>query len=202
LRRSAAKTRIGPQNLHERHRRDSNVTRGEAGVILLALQEGPMAVRRTLNLEEEIVEAFERCGRVTEYLVTVLPPPLWHGEPPTGHGRTIAAMISHVHGVRRTFAKMGGGPAMPALDRKTLTPTAANRALRATNDVLVKQFREALAAKATRVKGMPRRSVEMMSYLTQHDAHHRGQIMLRARELGHDFPTEDIMRIWGWKKLP
>jgi hypothetical protein len=33
-------------------------------------------------------------------------------------------------------------------------------------------------------------------------ADHRGQIMLRARELGHEFSTEDIMRIWGWKKMP
>ena len=160
-----------------------------------------MAVRRTLNLEEEVVEAFERCGRVTEYLVTVLPAPLWHREPPGGHGRTIAAMIAHVHGVRRTFAKMGGGSALPALDRKTVTPAAARKALRAVNDVMARQFRDAVAAKATRVKGMPRRAVEMMSYLTQHDAHHRGQIMMRAREMGHEFSTEDIMRIWGWKKL-
>jgi uncharacterized damage-inducible protein DinB len=161
-----------------------------------------MAVRRSLNLEEEIVEAFDRCGRVTEYLVSVLPKPLWHEEPVSGHGRTIAAMVSHVHGVRKTFAKMGGGPPTPALDRKTVTPATARRALHDINDVLLEQFRAALAAGATRVKGTPRRAVEMMHYLTQHDAHHRGQIMLRARELGHEFSTEDVMRIWGWKKLP
>jgi uncharacterized damage-inducible protein DinB len=161
-----------------------------------------MAVRRSLNVEEEIVEAFERCGRVTEYLVTVVPRPLWLLPPPSGHGRTIAATVAHMHGVRKTFAKMGGAAPAPPLDRKTLTPAVARRAFRDINDVLAKQFRDALAARATRVKGMPRRSIEMMSYLTQHDAHHRGQIMLRARELGHEFSTEDIMRIWGWKKMP
>lgn len=161
-----------------------------------------MAVRRVLDLEAEIVEAFERCGRVTEYLVDVLPKPLWQQEPPSGHGRTIAAIVSHIHGVRKTFAKMGGAPAVAALDRKTVTPAAARKALREINGVLEQQFRAALSAGATRVKGMPRRAVEMMHYLTQHDAHHRGQIMMRAKEFGHEFSGDDVMRIWGWKKLP
>jgi uncharacterized damage-inducible protein DinB len=160
-----------------------------------------MAVRRSLELEEEVLEGFDRGSRVTEYLLTLLPRPLWHRDPVTGHGRTIAAMVSHVYGVRRTFSKMGGGPALPALDRKTVTPTAARKVLREVNDALIDQFRRVIAARATRVKGMPRRAVDMMFYLTQHDAHHRGQIMMRARELGHEFAGEEITRIWGWRRI-
>ena len=81
-----------------------------------------MPVRRPLNLEEELLECFEACGRVTEYLVGVVPAPLWHEPPPTRHGRTIAAMITHMHGVRKTFAKMGGAPVPAALDRFRVTP--------------------------------------------------------------------------------
>jgi uncharacterized damage-inducible protein DinB len=159
-----------------------------------------MAIRRTMELEEEVLERFAHAGGVTEYLVSVLPQRLWHQE--AERGRTIAAMVTHVHGVRRTFAKMGGGPALAALDRKTVTPAAARKALREVNDVLTDQFRKAIAARATRVKGTPRRAVDMMFYLTQHDAHHRGQIMMRVRELGHEFPGDVIMRVWGWKKMP
>lgn len=161
-----------------------------------------MATRRPLDLEREIVEAFEQCGRVTEYLVTVLPRPLWQQSPPSGRGRTIAAIVTHVHGVRKTFSKMGGARPVPALDRRTLTPAVARRALHDVNHVLGEQFRYALAAGAARVKGMPRRSIEMMHYLSEHDAHHRGQIVLLARELGHGFSADDVMRIWGWKKMP
>jgi uncharacterized damage-inducible protein DinB len=67
---------------------------------------------------------------------------------------------------------------------------------------LPRLVRESLARGEARVKGMPRRSVNMMGYLNEHDAHHRGQIMMRARELGHTFSGEDVMRVWGWKRMP
>jgi uncharacterized damage-inducible protein DinB len=42
----------------------------------------------------------------------------------------------------------------------------------------------------------------MLIYLVQHDAHHRGQICTLARDLGHEFASGDMTRIWGWKALP
>ena len=51
-------------------------------------------------------------------------------------------------------------------------------------------------------KGMPRRVVNMLMYLVQHDAHHRRQITSLARDLGHPFASQDMMRIWGWKAMP
>jgi uncharacterized damage-inducible protein DinB len=161
-----------------------------------------MAARRPLNAIEEIVAAFEECGRATEYLATVLPAKLWHLPSPTGHGRTIAAMVTHIHGLRKMLAKMGGAPAATALDRRRVTPAEARRALHQVNATLTALFRSSLTRGEARVTGMPRRSVNAMAYLIQHDAHHRGQIMLRARELGHTFSADVVMRMWGWKRLP
>jgi hypothetical protein len=50
-----------------------------------------MAVRQPLDVQRELLEAFDSSGRVSEYLVNVLPPRLWQAEPPAGHGRSIAA---------------------------------------------------------------------------------------------------------------
>ncbi|HYN09832.1 MAG TPA: DinB family protein [Vicinamibacterales bacterium] len=114
-----------------------------------------------MELASELLEAFVHSGRVSEYLVAVLPDTIWHAAPPSGRGRSIAAIVTHMQGVRRTFARTG----------------------------------------RARVKGQPRRAVDMLTYLLQHDAHHRGQICVLARGLGHEFRSEDVTRLWGWKKL-
>ncbi len=114
----------------------------------------------------------------------------------------IAAIVAHIHGVRRTFGKMGGAPVQPPLDRLTVTTSQAQRALRQSTADLLALFDAAISARQARVKGMPRRVVNMLLYLIQHDAHHRGQIFMLAKSLGHEFRGEDVMRVWGWKALP
>jgi len=162
-----------------------------------------MAKGRPLDVEHEVVEVFRQNGLVNEYLVMILPTALWRMNPPNGRGRSIAAIVAHMQSVRRTFARMGGArPGPPALDRNGSTPLQAQRALHKSTEDLARLFETALAARQARVKGMPRRAVNMLAYLIQHDAHHRGQICALARDLGHKFKSEDTMRIWGWKALP
>jgi uncharacterized damage-inducible protein DinB len=161
-----------------------------------------MARKRPLEIEQELLEEFEHNGRVNEYLVSVLPDAIWRMPPPDGRGRTIAAIMAHIQSVRRTFARMGGArPGPPSLDRLKSTRAQAQRALRQSTTELSTMFEAAIAARQTRVKGMPRRVVNMLLYLVQHDAHHRGQIFMLAKSLGHEFRGEDVMRVWGWKSL-
>ena len=157
---------------------------------------------RPLEVERELLEAFARSGQVTELLVKAVPRALWRQPPPGGRGRTIAAIVAHVHGVRRTFARMGGArPGPPSLDRRTVTQVQAARALRQSTGDLVGQFERAIAGGRARVPGQPRRVVDMLTYLMQHDAHHRGQICTLARDFGHEFPADVVTRLWGWRKL-
>ena len=161
-----------------------------------------MAKGRPLEVERELLEAFGQSGLATEYLVKVLPTALWRTPPASGRGRSIAAIVAHMQSVRRMFARMGGArPGPPSLDRNHSTPVQARRALRQSTEDLANLFETAFAGRQARVKGMPRRAVNMLTYLMQHDAHHRGQICSLARDLGHQFTSEDIMRLWGWKAL-
>jgi hypothetical protein len=47
-----------------------------------------------LDVERELLEAFERSGRVSEYLVSVLPNAVWRMPPPGGRGRPIAGVVA------------------------------------------------------------------------------------------------------------
>jgi uncharacterized damage-inducible protein DinB len=156
-----------------------------------------------LEVEQELLEAFRHSGLVSEYLVSVLPAVVWRAAPPSGRSRSIAAIVAHMQSVRRTFARMGGArPGPPSLDRRSVTPAQARRALRQSTGDLARLFESALASRQARVKGMPRRAVDMLVYLIQHDAHHRGQVCVLARDLGHAFSGDDTMRLWGWKAIP
>ena len=161
-----------------------------------------MARGRPLEVEQELIEAFRRSGLASEYLVSILPNAIWRLPPPTGRGRTIAAIVAHMQSLRRTFARMGGArPGSPALDRQRVTRDEARRALRQSTDDLARLFESAFAERHARVKGMPRRAIDMLTYLLQHDAHHRGQICMLARDLGHKFRGEDMTRLWGWRAI-
>jgi uncharacterized damage-inducible protein DinB len=161
-------------------------------------------IRRTLDVPVELVERFRQCGAATEYLIGVLPAGVWQAAPATrGKGRTIAAIVAHVQSVRRTFARMGGArPGPPSLDRRTVTPAQAQRAIAQSTETLAEQFAAAIAEGRTRVPGQPRRLADMLTYLMQHDAHHRGQITMLAHDLGHRLSSRDTTRIWGWSSLP
>ena len=161
-----------------------------------------MAARQPLDLKRELLDAFDQSARVTEYLASVVPDHLWHAKPAGGERRSIAAIVAHMQSVRRMFAKMGGAPVPPALDRLKSTPNEARKALKQSREALLALFTRVLDRGEARVKGMPRRVVNMMLYLIQHDTHHRGQISMLMRELGHRLSREDIMRLWGWNKLP
>lgn len=74
---------------------------------------------------------------------------------------------------RRTFGKMRGArPIAPAPDRARSTPIDGRRGLQQSCEALMTSFRESLTQGQSRVKEMPRRAVNMMTYLIQRDAHH------------------------------
>jgi uncharacterized damage-inducible protein DinB len=49
-------------------------------------------------------------------------------------------------------------------------------------------------------QNFPTDLVHFVSYFVAHEAHHRGQLCMLARQLGHRLPTEVTAGLWQWKK--
>lgn len=144
-----------------------------------------------------LLHAWATNDRINQYLLEQLSDAAWRAAPPGGKGRSVAAIVAHMHAVRGMWLKAIGAPVPAALDTETATRADAGAALaeshRALADVLAAAF-----AGTGQVKGFKPDAVSFFGYLVAHDAHHRGQVAMLARQLGHPLPKAAGFGMWEW----
>lgn len=151
---------------------------------------GDSIERFSERLPEALLNAFETNNRINSYMIENLPSEAWNAKPAAG--RTIAAIAAHMHNVRVMWLKAAKAKEIPnQLDRGTVIPTEAVRALKESTGALQKLIRDALKSDG-RIKGFRPDVAGFVGYLIAHDAHHRGQIAMLARQLGHPLPQKAI----------
>ena len=145
-----------------------------------------------------LLNSFNTNNRINQYLIDNLPPASWNAKSAEGKGRTIAAIVAHMHNVRVMWLKATKAEEIPAqLDRATVSPRQAVRALESSRHALSVVISRALAGDG-RVKGFRPDVAGFLGYLIAHDAHHRGQITMVARQLGHPLPQKAMFGMWEW----
>jgi uncharacterized damage-inducible protein DinB len=155
------------------------------------------------DLREALAESYAFNDRMNQLVLEHLDSRAWRARLAGDRGRTIAAIFSHVHNVRRKWLRLSAPHLkLPApLDRVRCTQ---------------EQARAALAESAARCGEMVR-SVEMfrrdgwakpwpagaamVAYMVAHDAHHRGQVCMLARQLGFPLRGQGAYGIWAWERL-
>ena len=152
---------------------------------------------------EGLVIAWKTSARVTEYMLEKLDASLWRAEPPGEKGRagrTVAEIVAHVHNVRRMLVIGAGakGPP-PKLDRHRVDRETAAKGL-AKSAVAVVAVLEHAAKSEGRLPNAPHGAVTFFTSVITHEAHHRGQITMLARQLGHPIPFEVALGMWETSK--
>lgn len=145
-----------------------------------------------------LLHAFDTNNRINQYMIDNLPAETWDVKPPYGKGRTVAAIVAHMHNVRVMWLKAAKADAIPEqLDKASITPAQAVRGLEQSRSALNALIGHALASDG-RIKNFRPDVAGFIGYLIAHDAHHRGQIMMLARQLGHPLAQKAMFGMWEW----
>lgn len=148
-------------------------------------------------LPDALLEMYANKDRITRYMIQNLDEESWRAEPPGGKGRTIGAVVAHIHNVRGMWLKASGGEQVEKLEPKTATRDEALQALEESHRALHKVLAAALATDG-RIKGFKPDVAGFIGYLVSHDAHHRGQIAMLARQCGHPLSQKTMFGMWEW----
>ena len=155
-----------------------------------------------------LIDAWRTSHRVTVYLVENLPTELWSMNVPASPRRTVRTIAAHIHNARCMWIKMIGanhGVAVPRLvNARKVTPSQLSRALERSSEGMIELIRLGVARGGTSPpaawQNFPTDLVHFLNYFVAHEAHHRGQLCMLARQLGHRLPAEITAGLWQWKK--
>jgi len=155
-----------------------------------------------------LIAAWRTSHRVTTYLIENLPPELWPMSVPGAPRRTVRMIAAHIHNARCMWIKSLGarhGIAAPrTVDRRVVRPSELSRALARSSEGIIELIRLGVAwggvVPPAVWQNFPTDVVHFLSYFVAHEAHHRGQLCLLARQLGHRLPADVRDGLWQWKK--
>ena len=166
--------------------------------------------RALRELRNTLLETYAINDRMNQLILEHLDPRAWRAKPPGRNARTIAAIFAHIHNIRRKWLRLSAPHLkLPAeLDRTRCTQQQASAALAESAERCSAMLAEAFAGPGSRVKQFRRdgwarpwpAGAAMFAYMSSHEAHHRGQILMLARQLGYRM-HEAMYGIWQWEKL-
>ena len=155
-----------------------------------------------------LIDAWHTSHRVTMYLIENLPPELWSRSVPGVPRRTIRMIAAHIHNARCMWIKMLGAHhriAVPrTVDGRVVRPAELLRALSRSSEGITRLIRLGVArggaVPRAAWQNFPTDLVHFLSYFVAHEAHHRGQLVMLARQLGHRLPPAVTAGLWQWTK--
>ena len=158
--------------------------------------------------EEKLIDAWLTNHHVTTFLIKNMPAELWPMNVPGVPRRTIRGIAAHIHNARCMWIKMIGerhGVAVPArVDGRKVQPSALLRALERSSRGIVDLIKLGVArggsVPAATWQNFPSDLAHFLNYFVAHEAHHRGQLVMLARQLGYRLPAEVTAGLWQWKK--
>ena len=166
------------------------------------------------NIREVLLETYAVNDAMNQLLLKHLDSRAWRAQlPGSGNdGRTIGAVFAHLHNSRLVWLK-NSAPHLKCpepLDPRRCTMKQAASAHKKSAAQCLRMLADALAVGPERkVTKFSRGSWArvwpaggtMFAYMFSHEAHHRGQVIMLAHQLGYRLPDRAWGGIWQWDRL-
>ncbi len=158
-----------------------------------------------MDLLPSLLESWLINCRATLLVLDHLPDEALSATLSTRGGRTIYDQLAHLNNVRIDWLEAHSGKnAVAGLDKISRdAPPDRSRlraALEASGAAQETLLRHAVEHDG-RVKGFKRDVTAWLGYTISHEAHHRGNILLTAKQCGFKLPDELKWNIWDWGKI-
>ena len=164
-----------------------------------------------VELRDSILGAWKTNHRVTVFLVEHLPAALWEAKVPGAPNRSVQMIVGHIHNARCMWIKTLGnahGIVVPrSVDRRKVEPEELIAALELSGAGMLSLLRfgcdhggRISVTPAYVWRNLPLDVGHVLGYFVAHEGHHRGQIVMLARQLGHRLPVEVTGGLWQWSK--
>ena len=165
----------------------------------------------TLDPREMLLAAWRINNRVSVFLVEHLPQELWAATVPGAPRRTVRMIAAHLHNARcmwiKTLGKEHGIVVPRAVNRHKVGPKELITALGHSSRGIISLLTLGCdrggvipGSSSYTWRNLPLDVGHVLTYFVAHEGHHRGQIVMLARQLGHRLPAEITGGLWQWSK--
>ena len=169
-----------------------------------------MPLRRITDIGPDPNAAWQTTNRITIELVLALPASVWRLEVPGVPRRTVRGILVHLHNARcrwiRTLGREHGIKAPLRVDQRRATQRQLAVALKQSSmgieallDLGLESGGQIPPSKGYVWRNLPLDVWHVLAYFVAHEAHHRGQIVLVARQAGLRLPPAVVNGLWWWK---
>ena len=158
---------------------------------------------------ERIIAAWLTNNEATVYLVAHLPAKVWTKNVPGILRKTIGMIAAHLHNSRCGWIKSLGAKNGVVVPRRVDTYRAGQgevvSALARSSKGMVALI-ELGSARGGRLppavwQNFPTDLEHFLSYFAAHEGHHRGQLIMASRQLGHRLPPDVVGGVWQWTRF-
>jgi uncharacterized damage-inducible protein DinB len=167
-------------------------------------------MHRLTDDQDPVLAAWSTTSCVTAFLVERIPALVWRSRIPGIPTRTVRSIAAHIHNSRCGWIKTLGrehGIVLPRpVDQRTVTPRQLVAALKRSSRGITALLKlgESHGGRVPPSKAYVWRNLALdvehvLTYFVAHEAHHRGQIVMAARQLGYRLPPEVTAGLWQWR---